>query len=510
MILRFGLFLLPGLVLLSVPPGPAAGEGKPGLRAGAYAMDITPAKLPISVNGSMTDRQATAVHDRLHARCLILDDGKIELAIAVCDSCMMPREVLDDAKAQAARLTGIPPGRMLIAATHTHTAPTVAGVFQSDPDKDYQKFLAERIARGIEQAHKNRVPAQAGWGVAKEPTQVYNRRWHMKPGSLQADPFGRTTDKVKMNPGYQNPGLDRPAGPTDPDVAILSLRDRSEKPIALLANYSLHYVGGFPALSADYFGAFAERIGDTLGVAKTSPAFVGIMSNGTSGDVNNVNFAGMPPGKRQSGEQIRVVATSVAKVAAAACEKIDHTASVTLAMAEKEIELGVRRPGKEDLARAEELLASAKTPLRTLAGDLRSGDGPPGEISAGGEGQNPGRAHRTVGNCGDSLRSLRRDRPRHQEKKPPQADVHDRAGQWLQWLSADSSTAPAGRLRNLARPLQLPGSGRLDENLEGGVRITGGSKEIVFRVQQFTHCFRFIVSRSPGSPTRGPHGSAKR
>jgi neutral ceramidase len=373
MTFRLSVVVLAGVVLTGCLLAPsAAREEKAGLRAGAFAMDVTPTKLPISVNGGFADRQANAVHDRLHARCLVLDDGKIEVAIVVCDSCMIPREILDEAKAQAAKLTGIPPERMLISATHTHTAPTVAGVFQSEPDKDYQKYLAERIARGIEQAHKNRAPAQVGHGVAKEPTQVFNRRWLMKPGGIQADPFGRTTDKVKMNPGYENPGLDRPAGPTDPDVSILSVRDRAGKPMALLANYSLHYVGDAPPLSADYFGVFAERIGEMLTEDKSDPkdsrpGFVGILSNGTSGDVNNINFAGPPPGKRQPAEQNRVVAASIARTAHGAYGKIEHTDQVTLAMVEKEIELGVRRPSKEDLTRAEAILAAAKTPLRVAS-----------------------------------------------------------------------------------------------------------------------------------------------
>ena len=64
-------------VLLAVTSAMIAAEPeKPrAFRAGAYAQDITPTKLPISVNGGMQDRQATAVHDRLHARCLVLDDG---------------------------------------------------------------------------------------------------------------------------------------------------------------------------------------------------------------------------------------------------------------------------------------------------------------------------------------------------------------------------------------------------------------------------------------------------
>src|ERR1700722_2650978 len=130
--------------------GSAAAQDKAKLfRAGAYAQDITPTKLPISVNGGMADRQATTVHDRPNARCLVLDDGTTTIAFAVCDSCMIPREVTDVAKRLAQEATGIPPERILIAATHTHTAPTVGGVFQSEPDEAYQKYLAEKIAAGI-------------------------------------------------------------------------------------------------------------------------------------------------------------------------------------------------------------------------------------------------------------------------------------------------------------------------------------------------------------------------
>src|SRR5438552_4182698 len=80
-----------------------AEPGKKPFRAGAYAMDITPQKYPISVNGGMQDRLATAAHDRLHARCLVLDDGATRLALVVCDSCMIPRELLDEAKHRASQ-----------------------------------------------------------------------------------------------------------------------------------------------------------------------------------------------------------------------------------------------------------------------------------------------------------------------------------------------------------------------------------------------------------------------
>ncbi len=333
-------------------------------RAGAYAQDITPVKFPISVNGGMTDRQATKAHDRLHARCLVLDDGKATLALVVCDSCMIPREVTDEAKLLAQKATGIAPERILISATHTHTAPTVAGVFQSDPDEAYKKFLAQKIAVGIAQAHKNLVPAKIGWGAGKDETQVFNRRWHVKAGSmLLKDPFDKGTDKVRMNPGYKHPDLEKPAGPIDPAVSFLSVKSLKGQPIAFYANYSLHYVGGVPALSADYFAMFAERMATLLNADKVEPAFVGAMSNGTSGNINNVNFGAAGPGKKQEGEQARLVAESVARAAFDAHKTITYHDWVELKSAQKEIELGVRLPDEAEVKRAQAILAAAKKPV---------------------------------------------------------------------------------------------------------------------------------------------------
>jgi hypothetical protein len=359
------LFAVAALIAsLTVAGSCPAGENKV-FRAGAFAMDITPTKFPISVNGGMTDRQATGVHDRLHARCLVLDDGKTKVAFAVCDSCMIPRDILDEAKKRASRATGIPTERMLISATHTHTAPTLRGAFQSEPDQDYIKFFTGRIAKGVEEAHKRLQPARVGWGVGHDATQVFSRRWRIKPGELFEDPFGRNTDQVKMNPGYQHPKVSEPAGPIDPDVSFLSVQTPDGKPIALLANYSLHYVGGVQPLSADYFGAYAERIKQLLGA---DDQFVGILSNGTSGDINNINFGGPAPARQGEYEQIKIVADSVAKATIAAYKQARHHDYVTLAMAEKEIELGVRLPNEADIKRAEDILAKAEIgkPLRTL------------------------------------------------------------------------------------------------------------------------------------------------
>ncbi len=326
-------------------------------KAGAYAINVNPQKFPISVNGGMSDRFVSKAHDPLHARCLVLDDGAQKLVLVVVDSCMIPRPIIDRAKKLIAGRTGIPPQQICISATHTHSAPTVAGVFQSDPDPDYVDYLPTRIAEGVEKAYERRVPAQIGWGVGSDNTQLFNRRWKLKPGMMPLNPFGTKDDKVKMNPGRANPALDAQAGPVDPEITILAVQDLAGKPIAVFANYGLHYVGGNPDLSADYFGAYAERLKALL---QADEHFVGMMSNGASGDVNNVNFADPSPPKRMPGEQIAVVAGSVAQNTVKAYQKIAFRRDVKLGSALREVEFQVRKPNAEALQRAREILDQAK------------------------------------------------------------------------------------------------------------------------------------------------------
>jgi hypothetical protein len=362
-----GLLALVGLALFPSAEGQTArravAQPKKVFRAGAYAQNINPRKYPVSVNGGMADRQANGASDPLHARCLVLDDGKSRLAIVVVDACMVPREITDEAKRLAEKATGIPPDHILISATHTHTAPTLAGVFQSEANPEYVALLPKLIAQGIKKANDQREPSRVGWGVGRDPTQVFNRRWYREQAMIPRDPFGKATDKVQMNPGYQARGLMKPAGPTDPEVSIISVQSAGGRPIALLANYSLHYVGGVPALSADYFAVFAERIKKLIGADDVIPPFVGIMSNGTSGDINNINFGGSAPARQEPYEQARIVAHSVADAAFAAYKKIQYHDWVSLAAAQKEIELGVRRPADDEVAPAKEILAKAKGPV---------------------------------------------------------------------------------------------------------------------------------------------------
>lgn len=352
-------FALSALVILGTVAGLSA-DDKPVFRAGAFAMDVTPLQFPVSVNGGFTDQQATKANDPLHARCLVLDDAKTKLAIVVVDNCLIPRELMESAKALAEKATKIPTGNMLISATHTHMAPTVIATFGSPANVDYVEFLTQKIADGIAKADANLAPAEWARGSVAEPSLLFNRRWKMKPGVLNKDPFGGTTELVRMNPGHQLPDMVEPAGPTDPEFSFLAVRTPKGRPIALLANYSLHYVGDFPALSADYFGVFAELVSPPDAKSNDSPKFVGILSNGTSGDVNNIDFKNAPL-KTKVGERCRTVAGVLAGQVAKLMPTLKFSSDCSLAVAEQVLELNVRKPTESDILRANEVIGKLGT-----------------------------------------------------------------------------------------------------------------------------------------------------
>ena len=91
----------------------------PAFRAGAATSNITPA-IGADPRIRTSRPPATHVHDELHARCLVLDDGQSMLALVVCDLRHISAEVAADAKQIIETMTGIPPHCVVISATHTH------------------------------------------------------------------------------------------------------------------------------------------------------------------------------------------------------------------------------------------------------------------------------------------------------------------------------------------------------------------------------------------------------
>ncbi len=313
-------------------------------RAGAYAMDVTPANFPVTVNGGFLASTAARVSDRLHVRWLVLDDGASRVALGVLDTCLIPAEFADAVKARASKATGIPQERIALSATHTHSAPSLMQVLGTPPDADYPAYALPLIVEGLTRAVAKLAPARVGWAVVQAPDHTHTRVWIRRPDKMLSDPFGEMTARANMHPGHQSPDVTGPSGPSDPALTLLAVQTPHGRPLAVLANFSMHYFGA-PALSADYYGAFADKLGPLLGATNASPAFVGILSQGTSGDQHWMDY-----GKARRPVSRDAYAGELARLAADAYKGVVFKDWVPMSMRQTALTLATRQPDEKRLA----------------------------------------------------------------------------------------------------------------------------------------------------------------
>lgn len=320
-----------------------AGAAVPTLKAGASAFDVSPEKLPAIRNGGFLQAIWTRNSDPLYARSLVLTDGSESIVLCVVDSCMLPTDVCDAIKALVTEKTGIPIDHILISATHTHSAPsTMAMCLGTSKDEEYTKFLIPKVAEGIAAAWENRKPARAGWAFVDAAEFTNSRRWINRSDMTATDPFGESTVRAMMHPGYENPKTTGPSGPIDPELSIFSVVSvETGKSIAALTNFSMHYFGSDNGFSSDYFGEMAKGIESKLGAGA-----VAIVSQGTSGDLHWMDYS-RP--KRTDLDRTNY-AESLSVLAVNAIAGIKYRDDISLKMAETRIRLKRRTPSPERLA----------------------------------------------------------------------------------------------------------------------------------------------------------------
>ena len=339
-----------------------------GLQAGAAAVDITPRNSPPNppsiVAGGFLEGRADRVHDPLLVRAIVLDDGggegrgAVRIALVVVDSCMMPQTLIDEAKTQAAARCGIPIDRMMVSATHTHSAPAAMSCLGTRLDAPYAVRLPGLIADAIVAANGRLEPASIGWGSVDDWHHTHNRRWIRRPETRIVDPFGNPTGLANMHPGHLSKDVIGPSGPVDPQLSVLSIRTAQGKPLAVFANYSQHYFGS-PAISSDYFGPFCRIVASALGeTGDGNGPFVCALSQGTSGDLMWMDYGAEP---RPIG--IPEYAAAVAHSAVTTLEKIAYRDDVSLAMTEKVLPLTYRVPDDARLAWARPITAGVTDDL---------------------------------------------------------------------------------------------------------------------------------------------------
>ncbi|MDF1812992.1 MAG: hypothetical protein P1V20_12280 [Verrucomicrobiales bacterium] len=345
------------LLIFSISGNTSADETK--FRAGAAVADISPDVFPFQLRSG----PSKYVHDPISVRALAFENGKDNRClIAIIDAIGIGREMADEAKLVVAAKTGWRPEEMMVAATHAHTTPKGG---TTSPDRiAYEKKRRSGLAEAMLKAIEALEPARVGFASDEDPSEVRNRRNFYEEGvSSTLNPLGGY-DKVRMNGGTR--GIVKPAGPVDPEISVVDVRTARGKPLGLLANYALHYVGAIPSVtepdgrvrgmaSADYFGEFARVMPFRMS-SRPPENFVAMMSNGASGDINNIPF-GIERAPRAPFEQCRIVAAKTADASWRAVKKIeDYDTLPRIETRQREVTLTYRTPTEEEVAKALKLL----------------------------------------------------------------------------------------------------------------------------------------------------------
>lgn len=315
------------------------------LRAGAAVTDITPETLPVLVNGGFLSKSTDTVETPLEARALVLDDGSERIALVVADSCMMPRPLLDKVKDLAGKRAGIRPDRILIAATHTHSAASCMGALGTDADPNYVPLLTAGLAESIVTASAQLEPVRVGWAVADAGEFTASRRWVRRPDRVEDDPFGNPTVRANMHAARNRDNVTGPSGPEDPGLSLLSLQRPDGSPFAVFASFSMHYFGDKP-LSADYFGHFCKELKKRL--APDDDRFLAMLGHGCSGDIWRHDYE-KSPDRGNDETTIHEYASQLASLAVGALNEADYRGDADLAMTERRLHLNYRVPDRQRL-----------------------------------------------------------------------------------------------------------------------------------------------------------------
>src|SRR2546426_503783 len=118
------------------------------LQLGAAAVTINPPK-GLGLAGYYHERGNEGVLDDISAKAAVLDDGSTRAAIVVCDLISMPKWIVVEARKLIELRTGIPGTNVLIAATHTHTAPVLYREWSRDDTDGGGKSISNDYSRTL-------------------------------------------------------------------------------------------------------------------------------------------------------------------------------------------------------------------------------------------------------------------------------------------------------------------------------------------------------------------------
>lgn len=136
---------------------------------------LDPAK-PVYMAGFGHNRKATAIHDPIMARAIVLDDGKAKIALVSVDVVGLFLPFVETIREQLPEFKYV-----LVSSTHNHEGPDTVGLWGSSPfvcgvDDEYMKSMREKIVAMVKEAAGKLQPAQPRIGRKNIPELLHDGR----------------------------------------------------------------------------------------------------------------------------------------------------------------------------------------------------------------------------------------------------------------------------------------------------------------------------------------------
>lgn len=333
---------------VATEPPSSTNQNEAPLRVGIAETDITP-PVGFPMAGYYHERLAEGTIDPLKAKAIVFRQGETAGALVVCDLIGIATDLSREIKQRASAETGIPASNIVIAATHSHTAPDYMKELwlylgkekQEALRFDYIEKLIQQPVHAIMQANSQVGQFTLIAGTAWQQTPVsFNRRFVMRDGS------------VKTWQALANAAVVRAAGPIDPRIELLAVKQQSDNQIqGILSNFALHLdtVGGM-RWSADYPFFVEKTLRDSLG-----DNLISIFGTGCCGDINHVDPASAERNKAE------YIGQAIGDTISRHVDELQPLQSTRLQVHTQTVNLPLQVVTEQDVQRATQLVGLIKS-----------------------------------------------------------------------------------------------------------------------------------------------------
>ena len=245
----------------------------PASSVGFGISDITPRLgVQLAGYGPYRNRAAKEILAPIHARALVLTEGKRTAVVLSLENCGLPRPLGDKVRAAVAAQIPCRADDVFLSVTHTHSCPAVGGMYGwGEADMMYVETLPVRAAEAAARAWAARTKVQ--WRHAQVPCEGIAVNRETDAGFAMHADFSE-----RLDPRW------RPAHPeqTDPTVRVLAAY-AGDRLVGCLHHFGCHpvvYGEKTASIHGDYAGLAS------LEIERKHSGAVAIFLPGALGDIN--------------------------------------------------------------------------------------------------------------------------------------------------------------------------------------------------------------------------------